>query len=243
MKTVIVDDEMHCIESLTSMLEKYTSVKVLQTFESPLEAVKKLPELQFDILFIDIEMPHLNGFELISLFPLSEWQVIFTTAYDEYAIKAFKVNAIDYLLKPIAKDDLLKSIEKCETSTGISEISSRANMQSHFRDRLKKIAIPTLGGLDMLSIDSITYLESDGNYSKVKVKSGTEILVSKTLKYFDDILSPYGFIRIHNSYLINPNNIQRYVRGDGGYVVMDNGSMLNVSRSRKELLIRTLQGG
>ncbi len=239
MKAVILDDEQHCVESLATMLSKYTQAEVVAEFTDSTEAAEKLESLEFDVLFIDIEMPHLNGFELLTLFPDATWSVIFTTAYDEYAVKAFKINAIDYLMKPIASSDLIAAVKKVKKTRDKVSHLNRISLNP-FKDRMEKFAIPTLAGLEMINVGDVEYLASDSNYTHI-VLGETKYTASKTLKYFEEILQPFGFIRIHYSCLVNPNKIKRYVKGDGGYVIMENGKNLSVSRSRKEELLNNLR--
>lgn len=240
MKAIIIDDELHCITTLKTMLAKYTDVKTAASFSDPLEAAKSVHEVEADILFIDIEMPHLNGFELLNLFPANPWNVVFTTAYDDYAIKAFKVSAVDYLLKPISKTDLVAAIEKCRQNHK-SNHKIKETIRGSFNDRVRKIAIPSLAGLELIVANDILYLESDSNYTVVHLSGKNQIMVSKTLKSFEDLLYPFGFIRVHHSFIVNSNRITRYVRGDGGYLIMENGVHINVSRSRKEDLLALIK--
>jgi two-component system LytT family response regulator len=240
MKAIIIDDELHCITTLKTMLSKYTDVKIAAHYSDPLEAAKTMNDVEADILFIDIEMPHLNGFELLNLFPGNSWNVVFTTAYDDYAIKAFKVSAIDYLLKPISKTDLIDAIEKCRKNHKNNH-KIKESFRGPFNERVQKIAIPSLAGLELIVANDILYLESDSNYTIVHLSDKNQIMVSKTLKSFEDLLYPFGFIRVHHSFMVNSNRITRYVRGDGGYLIMENGMHINVSRSRKEDLLSMIQ--
>lgn len=240
MKAIILDDELHCVNSLDTLLNQYTEVTVVAKFSNPLTAIKEMNRIQADILFIDIEMPHLNGFEVINIFKPHPWHVIFTTAYDEYAVKAFKVEAIDYLLKPIAKHDLIEAIEKCGRK---NETNSVEKIPEPFVARMEKIAVPSLAGLELISAQDILYLESDSNYTSVYMLNQERIVVSKTLKSFEEMLQPFGFMRVHHSFIVNPNLIKRYVRGDGGYLIMENDQHINVSRARKEDLLRLINQG
>ena len=243
MRAIIIDDEVHCTRSLNTMLERYTHVEVIQIFTDPLEAVKTLRTIDAEILFIDIEMPFLNGFELLNLFPDMPWKVIFTTAYDSYAVKAFKVNAIDYLLKPIAKTELINAIAKCNSNNGKSNADKIVkSFHNEFHSRVRKVAIPTLAGLELVNPENISHLESESNYTRVHLSSGETLLVSKTLKFFESQLEIFGFVRVHHSFIVNVAQIKRYVRGDGGYVIMDrDNTHINVSRSRKDALLQLIQ--
>lgn len=243
MKAIILDDEKHCVQTLETLLKKHTSIEVVATYLDPLKAIKSIHATSFDILFLDIEMPHLNGFEFLSLFPDNSWHVVFTTAYDEYAVKAFKINAVEYLMKPIASSDLKSAISKIESGniTADSQASKFPwGMMKSLQARMQKFAIPTLAGLEMLQVMDVEYLESDSNYTHIVLNGEEKHTASKTLRYFEQLLEPYGFLRIHNSYLVNPNRIKRYVKGDGGYVIMESGKDLPVSRARKEGLLNSL---
>ncbi len=241
MKAIIIDDEQNSIDSLSIMLEKYTDIDIVNTYNNSVEATKTLAYDEADILFLDIEMPHINGFELLSIFPTMPWNVIFTTAYSDYAIKAFKVNAIDYLMKPILKEDLLNAIKKVKNhiKNGVMKIDSNLLM-SKFQYKISKLALPTISGLEMITIDDISYLEAQSNYCIIHMIHNKKHTVSKTLKLFENRLAQYNFIRVHNSYIINPNHISRYIKGDGGYLIMDNNTNIPVSRSKKEALLNII---
>ncbi len=241
MKAIILDDEIHCIKSLTMMCSKYTDVEVVQTFSDPIKALKEINSIEADILFLDIEMPFVNGFEFLQIFDDYPWKVVFTTAYDQYAVRAFKAHAISYLLKPIAKADLLDAIQQCQIITESQNKERIDTSVSTFEGRIRKVVIPSLSGLELLSPDDILYLKSDSNYTIFILKDGSEILVSKTLKSFENQLFRLGFLRVHHSYVVNINLIRRYVKGDGGYIVMENDHTINVSRARKEALLNSLK--
>ncbi len=237
MKAIIIDDEVHCTESLSILLEKYSDVKVTRVFYNPLDALKVIEQLDFDILFIDIEMPELNGLEFVNAIDCNSCHIVFTTAYDEYAIRAFKLNAFDYLLKPIGKTDLLATLGRLKkVSTSI-----KVNNQHPLVSRIQKIAIPCMSGFEMLMMKDILYIEADGNYVRIFTKNRKTILCAKSLKEIEIQLRALPFVRIHHSYIVYLDAISKYVKGDGGYVVLENGTLLNVSRSRKEDLICRLR--
>lgn len=241
MKAIILDDEVHCIKALKMMCKKYTDVQVVQSYSDSVTAMKEIRNIEADILFLDIEMPFINGFEFLQLFEIYPWKIIFTTAYDEYAVKAFKVRAVDYLLKPISKDDLLSAINLCsEVSKDQIQDRISTTVNNELYSRINKIVIPSLSGLELIVAQDIYYLKSDSNYTILKKSDGSQILVSKTLKSFENSLRGLGFLRIHNSYIVNLNAIKRYVKGDGGYVVMENEDHINVSRSRKDELLKLI---
>ncbi|MEZ5002173.1 MAG: LytTR family DNA-binding domain-containing protein [Chitinophagales bacterium] len=241
--SIIIDDEQHCLETLQWQLEKYTStVKVLQIFNNPIQALEYVKTNPVNLVFLDIEMPEINGFEFLNRVSNIQFDVIFTTAYDEFAVKAFKASAIDYLLKPIDKQDLINAIKKVENKRALNisgmqlEILNESYGANHsIKD---KIAVPTQEGLHFIKIKDIVCCISDSNYTYIHLANQTSILVSRTLKEIESILPNKHFLRIHHSNLINLEQIKKYVRGDGGYVVMEDGKELSVSRSRKDTLLK-----
>ncbi|MEM6725632.1 MAG: LytTR family DNA-binding domain-containing protein [Bacteroidota bacterium] len=252
MKALIVDDEAHCIETLNIYLDRYCpEVEVWSTFSDGEKAVEAIRRLQPDLIFLDIEMPKMNGFEVLEAVKDENFEVIFTTAYDQFAIKAFKVSATDYLLKPIDKEELKQAVqlaaERIDNKEGQSPDSFRQHLEALFENIRSKnrnfpnIALPTLAGLEMLKTSTIIQGEADGNYTRLHLEDGGTLLVSKTLKEVALMLEDHDFARIHHSHLVNLLHIKRYVRGDGGYVVLSNGKSVNVSRSKKEDLLSRLK--
>ncbi len=245
MKAVIVDDEKHCSATLKYEIERnIPELEVAAVFQNPLEALEAIPTMELDLLFLDIEMPHLNGFELLQKLGKIEFGVIFTTAYDEFALRAFKHSAVDYLLKPVSSDDLKQAVEKYKEA-GMGSVSEM-QLQILF-NRLEgkvfsKIALPSSEGLDFVGPESIMHCESQSNYTKVFFKERKRILVSRTLKEIEEMLDGNGFFRVHHSHIVNLNYISKYVKGSGGYLVMDDGTQIPVSRSRKESLMVLFQG-
>ena len=241
-KTIIIDDEQHCIDTLQWQLEKYVDkLEILGTFNSPKAALAFLNSHPVDLVFLDIEMPEMNGFELLKMVTKVDFEIIFATAYDEFAIKAFNASAIDYLLKPINKDLLIASIDKVRTKNKPSILSEQMDILygalSEKAPVKERIAVPTQEGLHFVKIAEIMYCTSDSNYTNIHRTDGSTILVSRTLKQIEAMLADVHFLRIHHSHLINLHKIERYIRGDGGYVIMDDKKSLSVSRSRKEVLL------
>lgn len=243
LKSIIIDDEQHCTDTLKWQIERYTSnIEIINVFNSAIEATNFITQNKIDLVFLDIEMPAMNGFDFLKQFNTLEFDVIFTTAYDEFAVKAFKASAIDYLLKPIDKDDLLAAIKKAITKQKnktypdqMEILYDALNLKNTHKER---IAVPTQEGLHFIKIKDILYCISDSNYTHIHLLNDKRILVSRTLKEIESLLVDEGFLRIHNSNLINLKMIERYIRGDGGSVVMDDGKELSVSRSRKETLLK-----
>lgn len=247
LKTVLIDDEKHCLETLEWQLTNYVpDVEIIGSFHVPVKALKFLTENNVDLVFLDIEMPELNGFELLKRLGTINFDVIFATAYDEFAVQAFKTSAIDYLLKPIDKTDLLKAIDKVRKRQRNQLLPEQMEMLMAAMNRRatphERIALPTQTGLQFINVEDIIYCISDSNYTFVHLADGSNVLVSRTLKDIEGLLPGHQFLRIHHSHLINTGKISQYMRGDGGYVVMDDGKNLNVSRSRKEALLSRFTG-
>ena len=241
----IVDDEPYCTEALAILLERYCpQVHVDGIFFSGMQALGPIRERQPQLLFLDIEMPRMNGFELLEKVKDLDFELIFTTSYDQYAIKAIRHSALDYLLKPIDREELQGSIRKVEQRLKaplsqqfdllFQKLQSPANLFS-------KIAIPTMEGLQMVAVDSIIHCVSDSNYTVLTLKEKQKIIASRTLKEIEELLDDYSFLRVHHSHLINLNEVCKYIKGEGGYLVMSDESSVPVSRSRKEALLRKLQ--
>jgi two-component system LytT family response regulator len=235
MNCIIIDDEKHCIKTLSNLLEVYFSeVKILATCSDSTKAFDLIREHRPDCIFLDIEMPLLNGFDLLSKFDQIFFDVIFTTAYDSYAIKAIKYSALDYLLKPIDKEDLAVAIEKLKNKQGtISKAQLQMATAVHNRQLPDTIALPTTDGLTFAPVNEIIYCTADGSYTRVSMLDKSEILLSKTLGDVEELLTEYHFFRIHHSTLINLKQVKKYIRGEGGEVVMSNGKSLLVARTRK----------
>ncbi len=241
-KVVLVDDEQHGLDILTWMLDQRKDAEILATFSKPEEALLFLQKQQPDILFLDIEMPGMNGFDLLEQLEQLEFAVVFTTAYDEFALRAFKVSAMDFLLKPIDKEDLNRTLDRYQARGRHSDMVKQMDLlQQLLRSpdmSLDKVAFPTFEGLQFVYAPDIIRCEADDNYTYVHVSTEQPILVSRTLKEVEDLLKSKQFLRVHYSHVINLNKIKKYVKGDGGYVIMDDGAMVNVSRSKKEAFLK-----
>ena len=243
----IVDDETFCCESLATLLERYCpNVKILDICYSASETLQSIARKKPDILFLDIEMPIMNGFELLEKLPEVDFKLIFTTSYDQYAIKAIHLSAFDYLLKPIEREELQKAVEKAETQMTHplpQQIAILLQKLNHPSQPINKIAIPTMEGLQMIFVDSVISCQADNNYTILHLKNKQKIIASRTLKEIEKILEDYSFARVHHSSLVNLNEVEKYIKGEGGYTLMSDGTMVDVSRSRKEMLLRKLQPG
>lgn len=237
---LIVDDEHHCIQTLEAMLRKiHREWTRIRHCDSAAAARQIIPEFQPELVFLDVEMPYSNGFDLLATLPEVCFDVIFTTAHENYAIKAIKFNALDYLLKPYSMKELdsavLRFLTK-RTATPDRPNPAMASFLSNLQQsasRPKKMALPTLNGLIFVPLENIVRCEASDNYSKVFTRDGTSHLVSKTLKELEYLLEDLQFFRVHYSHLINLEHMKKYVQGNGGYVLMTDGSTIEVSRRRK----------
>jgi len=240
MKAVIIDDEKNCREVISALSGTYTpDLEIVGEFDNGMEAIQQMDTLQPDILFLDIEMPLMNGFEFLELCPYQEFFIIFTTAYNEYAIQAIKHHAFDYLLKPIQRSEFIKTIQRLQTEKFKSQKSQIDNLLNHLQVKkdVKKIVLSTSEGLHFIETKDIMYVKGDGAYSHYVFADGLKLLVSKTLKEADAILPNDQFKRVHASYIINFDFVKRYQKGEGGFLIMNNGESIPVSRSKKQDLI------
>jgi two-component system LytT family response regulator len=246
-KAIIIDDEMHCRKTLSILLKEYCpDVQVIEQCDNGETGVETIKKGKPDLVFLDIEMPRMNGFEMLEQFSEIPFAVIFTTGYDQYAIKAFRFSALDYLLKPIDHEELKKAVQKVGQQVLYplpQQLEILLQKIRHQPSAINKIALPTMEGLQMIPVDSIISCASDRNYTAVLLKSKQKIIVSKILKEIEEMLEEHSFLRVHHSYIVNLNEISKYVKGEGGYLVMSDGSSIDVSRSRKEILLQKLQPG
>jgi two-component system LytT family response regulator len=241
---IIIDDEQHCVESLYGDLRKHhDNIEVLAKCFSAKEGLIAIKKLRPQLIFLDIEMPWMNGFEMLELIDRIDFCIIFTTAYDKFAAKAFRISAVDYLLKPIDAGDLKTAIRKAEekiiSSAGTTNIE---NLLHNIRQPVQeqKIALPNRDGYEFTPVQSILYCSAEGAYTKVVLKDKHTMLISRTLGDIHEMLPPEIFVRIHHSTIVNLNAITHYSRTDGGYVVMNTGEKLIVSKARKDVLLEKL---
>jgi two-component system LytT family response regulator len=235
---IIVDDELKSRESLKILLEEFCdNVTVKALCQDVAEAVQAIQQYKPDVVFLDIQLQRETGFDLLTQLGDFDFEVIFTTAYAEYAIKAFKFAAIDYLLKPIDIEELKRALSKVEKRMNDSISLRLQQLMQNLKNTSSenyKLALPTTDGLVFVKMQDILYCEASSNYTEITVMDGKKYIVSRTLKEYEDMLGEHNFYRIHNSYLINLNAIKKYVRGEGGYVIMANDKSLDVSKRKKE---------
>jgi two-component system LytT family response regulator len=256
-RTIIIDDEEKSRKLLVNLLDLYcNNVEVLDLADSVESGLGAIEKHQPELIFLDIIMPDGDGFSLLAKLEKINFEVIFTTAYGEYAIKALRENALDYLLKPIDVEELQNAVKRARKkinlksadieSTVGNKLANLLEKYNHLNIHVDKIGIPNQDGLKFISINDITLCKAEGNYTEIYfVDSSKKEVVSKTLKDFEQLLKSYNFLRIHRSYLINLNNIKEYHRvnhsadteGNGGCVVLINGLIVPVSRDRRKQLL------
>jgi len=247
LRTIIVEDEHGGRNALRSILKSMDEVLLVGEASNADEAKILILEEAPDLVLLDIEMPFKNGFDLLSEIPKRNFEVIFTTAYDSYAIKAIKFSALDYLLKPIDPEELKVAVLRACVKRAQTTYRPQDQIEN-LLDNLKlinkqnfKLCLPTVEGSLFIPIEDIVRCESDANYTRFFLNGDTKpILVSKTLKEFEDFLTDYGFCRVHNSHLINLKFIRRYLKGEGGVAVMADGSQVEISRRKKEIFQKAL---
>ncbi|MFD2586015.1 LytR/AlgR family response regulator transcription factor [Croceitalea marina] len=242
-RAIIIDDELAAVNNLNWELQKFSNyIKVVETFTSPVEAISGINYLKPDCVFLDIEMPEMNGFALLKKLEFRNFAVIITTAYNQYAIQAIKENALDYLLKPIGGDEIKDIIEKLKNQ------SSPQQLQHQFQETMKALSsvntvkmiqIPVNGKIVFIKVDEIIYCQSDGNYTRIFLDTGKNKYVSKKLKEVEELLPESLFFRIHNSYIINTLKVMEYFKGDG-YVVLSNEEKIPVSRIKKDAFLEKM---
>lgn len=245
-RTLIVDDEELARKNLEFMLHEYCDpVDVIGEAANVREAKKAIKDNNIDLLLLDIEMPNGSGFDLLeSIKDDIDFKIIFITAYHEYALKAFRYSAVDYLLKPINPEDLQAAIKKAKPGTEMDspeKIEALIENISKKGTRFEKIALASMEGLVFVNLDDILYCESQDNYTQFFLKDGQRIMVSKTIKHFEEVLDSDKFFRVHRSNIINLKYIDKYVKGEGGYVVLKQGARIPVSRRRKESFLQLFQ--
>lgn len=234
-KAVIIDDEQRSRDLLAGIFEKYIpEVEVMATCADVPDGVLAINKFNPDLVFLDIEMPKYSGFQLLEFFQSLTFEIIFVTAYNDYAIKAFEVSALDYILKPVQIDKLEAAVEKFKQKKKASIYDRVENLKTNLKsEKISRIALPVSDGLVFIEVDDISYLEADGAYTKVNLKNGSNLLISKKLRYFEDLLGGREqFYRIHRSHIININYIKKYSRAEG-YLTLDNQTSVRVARDKK----------
>ena len=241
-RAIIIDDELRSRNVIRNILSSYCEdVEILAQAASVKEGVDCIRKYIPDAVFLDIEMPDGTGFDLLQQISDIRFHIIFITAFDQYAIKAIKFSALDYLLKPVEPHQLIDAVNKInKTPVNFDTISHQISTLLKNRNGIERIALPTLDGFKFISARDIIRCRSDNNYTNFFLNNGEKIIVTRTLKEYEDILSDLEFVRVHQSHLINIRYIDRYIKGDGGIIVMVDGSEVEVSRRRKDEFLRKL---
>ena len=243
---VIIDDEQHCINRLqTLLLPAYEKVlQIVATARTVEEGLKSIAIHKPLLVFHDVQICEKTGFDLLRALPNINFAIIFTTAYEKFAIQAIKFSAIDYLLKPIDEEDLnmamLRFTDSTSEKTAVEKIDTLLINTRHKSMLPKKIIVPNSSGLEFLDIADIIRCESDINYTSIYIKDRNKLVVAKTLKEFEEMLSQHAFFRVHNSHLINLNYIKSYNKNKGGFVTLADGSVIEVSSRRKDDFLKKL---
>jgi len=246
MRVVIIDNEAPMIRTLTGLLEMYCpEVELVGTADGVATGEKLILEKNPELIFLDVEMDDGTGIDLVERLNYRKLHVIFVTAHDKYAINAFKYSAIDFLLKPVDPEDLMAALQKFQQAQKVMDLEQQvAVLTDHLRGgsaRQRKIVLSDYESMHLVRIDEIVWCVAEGSYTRFKLFEGNEIMVSKNLKSYEDILSDDDFVRIHNSYLVNINHIKRFERSEGGLVIMNNGGTLPVSVRKKDTLMNILK--
>lgn len=236
-RALIIDDEIHCVKSLLWDLQQVApEIKVVASASSGAEGINLIAEHNPELVFLDISMPGMNGFEMLEHLPSIQFKIIFTTAHDQFAAKAFRKSAVDYLVKPIDQNDLSEAIQKITGNIGsLASNGALNNLLHNYRspELKQRIALPLRDGYEFTLPDDILYLEAEGSYTKIFFKEKRQLLVSRSLGDIAEILPPDLFLRIHHSYIVNISGVTHFLRSDGGYVQLTNGAKLMVSKSKK----------
>ncbi len=240
-RTIIIDDEEKSRATLSSFIIKYCPLlQIVDMADGVENGVASIKKNAPDVVFLDIEMDDGTGFDVIEGVKGLTFDLIFVTAYNQYALKAFRYSAIDYLLKPINPEELIQAVNKLTDTNRLEQIERKLETLLLNRSSLKKIAFPSLQGLRLEEPQNIAYCESDNYYTNVHLKSGEKFVISKTLKEYDQMLQGDGFFRTHQKYLVNIAFISSYARSDGGYLTLENGAILPVSRRKKDELLKLI---
>lgn len=251
MRAVVIDDEVNGRETLLLLLQKYCpDVEVAGTADSVESGQALIAETRPDLVFLDIEMPLGSGFDLLEQFPDHVFEVVFTTAHAQYACDAFRVQALDYLLKPIYYDRLAGAVERARTRISERRIYTQQQSSESLEFLLSvlvdksvysnKVALRTADGIEFVQVRDIIRCEAENCYTTFHLAGGEKLVLSRTLREFEDMLSGFNFLRVHNSHLVNVTHIKRYIKRDGGYVVMSDGASILLSRRHREELVRTI---
>ena len=245
LKIAIIDDEKHNRDNLKELLEEFcTEVDIVGVASSIDEGITIISKTKPDVIFLDIELRKGTGFDMLNQIKNIDFDVIFITAFEQYAIKAIKFSSLDYLLKPIDIEELQKSVEKAKKKKNQEVYKKQLetlmlNLKQQ-KPKLNKICLATIDGFEFLNIHDILYCKGNGSYTSFILKNNNSLLVSKHLKEYENLLLEQDFMRVHNSFLINLKEVKKYIKSDGGYIIMNNDDLVNISRSKKEVFLKTM---
>ena len=243
-RSIIIDDEKNCIDSLAFDLRRnFPQVELIDTCTSPKQGLMSIRKQKPDLVFLDVQMPWMNGFEMLEMLDEIDFAIIFTTAYDQFAAKAFRLSAIDYLLKPVDLNDLKEAVKKATDK--IDQKSGKANIDNLLHninnpEAKQRVAFAGREGYEFIEIPSIVYAQAEGAYTHVFLNNKRKLIISKTLSDIEEMLPANQFQRIHHSTLVNLNHVTHFFKTDGGYIVLDSGEKLVVSKSKKEGLMERM---
>ncbi|GAA4279445.1 LytR/AlgR family response regulator transcription factor [Aquimarina mytili] len=235
---IIVDDEKHCRETLQNLLHVYCKeTTILEMANSVDDAKHKILQHKPDVVFLDIELGSGSGFDILTQIPTIHFEVIFTTAFEQYAIKAVKFSSLDYLLKPIDPEELKNAVKKAQQKKDQSIYKKQLETLIHNlkqQPKLHKICLSTADGFEFVDIEDILYCKANGSYTSFILKNKISLLVSKHLKEYENLLQEQRFMRTHNSYLVNLKEVKKFVKSDGGYIIMNNNDTIGVSKNKRD---------
>lgn len=244
-KAIIIDDEKHCSDNLQWQLQQYCpEVEIAAICMNAEQGLNEIYHQQPQLVFLDVAMPGMGGFEMLEKLKEISFDIVFTTAFNQYAIRAIRFGALDYLIKPIDKDELRAAVDKVAKHTQGESLKQLAALLTHIKKSndlsFQKIALPTLHGYELVPINNIMYCEGKSNYTSVYLNNSQQMLISRTLKDIQELLDIQPFFRVHNSFLINLQYVVRYIKGEGGFLVMNNETNIPVSRNKKEELLKLI---
>ncbi|MBR9922626.1 MAG: response regulator transcription factor [Bacteroidetes bacterium] len=244
-QAAIIEDESRSLAMLRNLLRDYApQVEVAGTAQSVEEGIKLMNAIKPDLLFLDIAMPDGDGFQVLEKCDQTGFEIIFTTAYEEYAVRAFDFSAMNYLLKPISSEDLLRVLDQFKRIHPIEKKDQQIGiLKQSLYERFERIALPTIEGLEFLQVDKILRCEADGSYTIFHMLDGHQVIVSKSLNHYEKLLQNTLFYRIHHKHLVNLRYILKYMKGSGGYVILQNGESVDVSVRRKEGFLKAVKEG
>ena len=238
LRTILIDDEPDCTSLLKfELTHNCPQIEVVAVFNSSTKAIEEIELLKPDLIFLDIEMPLMNGFELLEKLMPIDFNIIFVTAYNQFALRAFKFNALDYIVNPFDVTELVAAVAKAEKNS-LPSIAQIESLQKELKGAsISKIAILGQNGVTFIEVNEIEYAESSSNYTKLVLINKQSHIISKTLKDVQDVLEDLHFLRVHRQFIINLNHVKQFYRGENMYVVMANGENIPVARSQKDKLV------